>query len=107
IEKGFKDKKSGADFKAGKQTLNGEQALAFVRRERGRPRDGSRGREVRPLPYIAGVGRRGQSPVPPAGPVTGAGTSRSRPAAFAVPPCRIAAGSHRTRSMRTATPCPA
>ncbi|MFF8291181.1 LCP family protein [Streptomyces sp. NPDC016309] len=31
IEKGFKDKKSGADFRAGKQTLNGEQALAFVR----------------------------------------------------------------------------
>ncbi|NEA41039.1 LCP family protein [Streptomyces sp. SID11385] len=31
IPKGFKDKKSGADFKAGKQTLNGEQALAFVR----------------------------------------------------------------------------
>ncbi|MFF0228176.1 LCP family protein [Streptomyces sp. NPDC004629] len=31
IDKGFKDKYSGADFKAGKQTLNGEQALAFVR----------------------------------------------------------------------------
>ncbi|MEU1281203.1 LCP family protein [Streptomyces sp. NPDC005805] len=31
IEKGFKDKKSGADFKAGTQTLDGEQALAFVR----------------------------------------------------------------------------
>ncbi|MFB6714486.1 MULTISPECIES: LCP family protein [unclassified Streptomyces] len=31
IPKGFKDKKSGADFKAGKQTLNGEQSLAFVR----------------------------------------------------------------------------
>ncbi|MEU7553824.1 LCP family protein [Streptomyces sp. NPDC044571] len=31
IEKGFKDEKSGADFKAGQQTLNGEQALAFVR----------------------------------------------------------------------------
>ncbi|RSS79793.1 LytR family transcriptional regulator [Streptomyces sp. WAC06614] len=31
IEKGFKDEKSGADFQAGKQTLNGEQALAFVR----------------------------------------------------------------------------
>ncbi|SCF41790.1 LCP family protein [Streptomyces sp. DfronAA-171] len=31
IPKGFKDEKSGADFKAGKQTLNGEQALAFVR----------------------------------------------------------------------------
>ncbi|MER7521141.1 LCP family protein [Streptomyces sp. NPDC126499] len=31
IEKGFKDKKSGADFQAGPQTLNGEQALAFVR----------------------------------------------------------------------------
>ncbi|MEU2180511.1 LCP family protein [Streptomyces thermolilacinus] len=31
IEKGFKDKKSGADFQAGKQTLDGEQALAFVR----------------------------------------------------------------------------
>ncbi|OIJ90165.1 LCP family protein [Streptomyces colonosanans] len=31
IDKGFKDKWSGADFKAGKQTLNGEQALAFVR----------------------------------------------------------------------------
>jgi LCP family protein required for cell wall assembly len=31
IEKGFKDKNSGADFKAGKQTLDGEQALAFVR----------------------------------------------------------------------------
>ncbi|MER5775831.1 LCP family protein [Streptomyces sp. NPDC002039] len=31
IEKGFKDEKSGADFKAGKQTLNGEQSLAFVR----------------------------------------------------------------------------
>ncbi|MEV4949860.1 LCP family protein [Streptomyces sp. NPDC053755] len=31
IEKGFKDKKSGADFQAGQQTLDGEQALAFVR----------------------------------------------------------------------------
>ncbi|MFF8387682.1 LCP family protein [Streptomyces kanasensis] len=31
IDKGFKDKKSGADFQAGKQTLDGEQALAFVR----------------------------------------------------------------------------
>ncbi|MEU3313173.1 LCP family protein [Streptomyces sp. NPDC048387] len=31
IEKGFKDEKSGADFKAGRQTLNGEQSLAFVR----------------------------------------------------------------------------
>ncbi|MEV5985682.1 LCP family protein [Streptomyces sp. NPDC052051] len=31
IDKGFKDKWSGADFEAGKQTLNGEQALAFVR----------------------------------------------------------------------------
>ncbi len=31
IPKAFKDKKSGADFKAGKQTLNGEQSLAFVR----------------------------------------------------------------------------
>ena len=31
IDKGFKDKYSGADFKAGEQTLNGEQALAFVR----------------------------------------------------------------------------
>ncbi|MFJ4832169.1 LCP family protein [Streptomyces sp. NPDC088747] len=28
---GMKDSKSGADFEAGKQTLNGEQALAFVR----------------------------------------------------------------------------
>ncbi|GAA5703549.1 MULTISPECIES: LCP family protein [Streptomyces] len=31
LDKGFKDTFSGADFKAGKQTLNGEQALAFVR----------------------------------------------------------------------------
>jgi LCP family protein required for cell wall assembly len=31
IPEGFKDKDSGADFKAGKQTLNGQQALAFVR----------------------------------------------------------------------------
>ncbi|MFI8829008.1 LCP family protein [Streptomyces sp. NPDC053431] len=31
IEKGFKDKNSGANFQAGTQTLNGEQALAFVR----------------------------------------------------------------------------
>ncbi|MBT2368645.1 LCP family protein [Streptomyces sp. ISL-10] len=31
IDKGFKDKKSGADFAAGKQTLDGEQALAYVR----------------------------------------------------------------------------
>ncbi|MFF3392592.1 LCP family protein [Streptomyces sp. NPDC002669] len=31
IPKAFKDKKSGADFQAGKQTLNGEEALAFVR----------------------------------------------------------------------------
>ncbi|MER8071578.1 LCP family protein [Streptomyces sp. NPDC094034] len=31
IPKAFKDKKSGADFQAGKQTLDGEQALAFVR----------------------------------------------------------------------------
>ncbi|MER5771731.1 LCP family protein [Streptomyces sp. NPDC001985] len=31
IPKAFKDKKSGADFEAGKQLLDGEQALAFVR----------------------------------------------------------------------------
>ncbi|MFE9253382.1 LCP family protein [Streptomyces sp. NPDC007088] len=31
IPKAFKDKKSGADFQAGKQTLDGQQALAFVR----------------------------------------------------------------------------
>ncbi|MFE4455669.1 LCP family protein [Streptomyces sp. NPDC056796] len=31
IPKAFKDKKSGADFQAGTQTLNGEQSLAFVR----------------------------------------------------------------------------
>ncbi|MEU9773572.1 LCP family protein [Streptomyces sp. NPDC047968] len=31
IEKGFTDKNSGADFEAGRQTLDGEQALAFVR----------------------------------------------------------------------------
>ncbi|MFF7748931.1 LCP family protein [Streptomyces sp. NPDC007971] len=31
IDQAFKDKYSGANFKAGKQTLNGEQALAFVR----------------------------------------------------------------------------
>ncbi|MEU6485105.1 LCP family protein [Streptomyces sp. NPDC046887] len=31
IPKAFKDEKSGADFQAGKQELNGEQALAFVR----------------------------------------------------------------------------
>ncbi|MEU8973033.1 LCP family protein [Streptomyces monashensis] len=31
IDKGFSDKWSGANFKAGKQTLNGAQALAFVR----------------------------------------------------------------------------
>ncbi|MFK0238404.1 LCP family protein [Streptomyces vinaceus] len=31
IENGFKDKKAGADFQAGRQTLNGEKALAFVR----------------------------------------------------------------------------
>ncbi|ARF56604.1 LCP family protein [Streptomyces gilvosporeus] len=31
LDKGFTDKWSGADFKAGKQTLNGAQALAFVR----------------------------------------------------------------------------
>ncbi|MEV0374141.1 LCP family protein [Streptomyces sp. NPDC050636] len=31
IPKGFKDKDSGADFQAGKQTLDGQQALAFVR----------------------------------------------------------------------------
>lgn len=31
IEKGFKDEKSGADFKEGIQTLNGEQSLAYVR----------------------------------------------------------------------------
>ncbi|WP_254878980.1 LCP family protein [Streptomyces sp. NA04227] len=31
LEKGFKDKYSGADFQAGKQTLDGKQALAFVR----------------------------------------------------------------------------
>ncbi|WNI24434.1 LCP family protein [Streptomyces sp. ITFR-16] len=31
IPKAFKDKNSGADFKAGKQTLNGQESLAFVR----------------------------------------------------------------------------
>ncbi|WP_369223132.1 LCP family protein [Streptomyces sp. R39] len=31
IDKGFKDSYSGANFKAGTQTLNGEEALAFVR----------------------------------------------------------------------------
>ncbi|MFD4648601.1 LCP family protein [Streptomyces sp. NPDC058441] len=31
LKEGFKDKWSGADFQKGKQTLNGQQALAFVR----------------------------------------------------------------------------
>ncbi|WP_455358935.1 LCP family protein [Streptomyces sp. SYSU K21746] len=31
IPKAFKDKNSGADFQAGRQTLDGEQSLAFVR----------------------------------------------------------------------------
>ncbi|MFJ4921367.1 LCP family protein [Streptomyces sp. NPDC088725] len=31
LPKGFKDKYSGADFQAGEQTLDGQQALAFVR----------------------------------------------------------------------------
>ena len=31
LPQGFKDKYSGADFKAGKQNLDGQQALAFVR----------------------------------------------------------------------------
>ncbi|MFD3922588.1 LCP family protein [Streptomyces sp. NPDC058595] len=31
IPKAFKDKKSGADFQKGKQTLDGEQSLAYVR----------------------------------------------------------------------------
>ncbi|MFD3423759.1 LCP family protein [Streptomyces decoyicus] len=31
LDKGFSDKWSGADFKAGEQTLNGGQALAYVR----------------------------------------------------------------------------
>ncbi len=31
LDKGFTDKWSGADFKAGKQTLDGAQALAYVR----------------------------------------------------------------------------
>ncbi|MZD05119.1 LytR family transcriptional regulator [Streptomyces sp. SID5785] len=31
LKEGFKDKWSGADFEKGKQTLNGQQALAFVR----------------------------------------------------------------------------
>ncbi|WP_399885837.1 LCP family protein [Streptomyces sp. BBFR51] len=31
VPQDIKDKKSGADFKKGKQTLNGEEALAFVR----------------------------------------------------------------------------
>ncbi|MFE1439498.1 LCP family protein [Streptomyces sp. NPDC058739] len=31
IPKAFKDKNSGANFQAGKQTLNGEESLAFVR----------------------------------------------------------------------------
>ena len=31
LKEGFKDKDSGADFKAGKQTLDGQQALAYVR----------------------------------------------------------------------------
>lgn len=31
LSKGFKDKQAGADFPAGEQTMNGRQALAFVR----------------------------------------------------------------------------
>ncbi|GFE13289.1 hypothetical protein Sgleb_13360 [Streptomyces glebosus] len=31
LDKGFTDKWSGADFKAGRQTLNGAQAFAYVR----------------------------------------------------------------------------
>lgn len=31
LSKGFKDKQAGADFQAGEQTMNGQQALAFVR----------------------------------------------------------------------------
>ncbi|MBC9716684.1 LCP family protein [Streptomyces sp. TRM66268-LWL] len=35
VEKRMKDKKSGSDFEPGKHTMNGEQALAFVRQRYG------------------------------------------------------------------------
>lgn len=48
--------KSGADFKAGKQTISGAKALAFVRQRHGLPR-GDLDRVVRQQVFMAGLAR--------------------------------------------------
>jgi len=51
------DIKSGADFKKGKQTVSGVQALAFVRQRNGLPR-GDLDRVVRQQVFMAGLARK-------------------------------------------------
>jgi LCP family protein required for cell wall assembly len=54
LKKDVKDSYSGADFKAGKQTLSGPSALAFVRQRHGLPR-GDLDRVVRQQVFMASL----------------------------------------------------
>ncbi|QES49699.1 LytR family transcriptional regulator [Streptomyces venezuelae] len=54
LNKAVKDKNSGADFPAGRQTLNGQQSLAFVRQRMGLPR-GDLDRTKRQQAFLAGA----------------------------------------------------
>ncbi|MER5931695.1 LCP family protein [Streptomyces sp. NPDC002054] len=54
LNKAVKDKNSGADFPAGRQTLDGEQSLAFVRQRMGLPR-GDLDRTKRQQAFLAGA----------------------------------------------------
>ncbi|WP_043660071.1 LCP family protein [Thermocrispum municipale] len=57
LKEATQDEKSGANFKAGKQTISGVKALAFVRQRHGLPR-GDLDRVVRQQVFMAGLARK-------------------------------------------------
>ncbi|WP_413101688.1 LCP family protein [Streptomyces sp. Inha503] len=61
LDKPIKDKKSGADLKAGCQTLDGRQALAFVR-QRHQEANGDLGRSQNQQKFLAALAKRAAQP---------------------------------------------
>ncbi|WP_078600985.1 LCP family protein [Streptomyces violens] len=61
LERGIKDKKSGADLKKGCQTLNGKQALAFVR-QRHQEAEGDLGRTQNQQKFLSSLAHQAAKP---------------------------------------------
>lgn len=61
LERGIKDKKSGADLKKGCQTLNGKQALAFVR-QRHQEAEGDLGRTKNQQKFLSSLAHQAAKP---------------------------------------------